>query len=298
MRDALPARRGARVTMRGLALLAAAMPAVTSAQQQPSAGATDELTQALLRFTFRHEGGNARLVPGRVPDDLAPNFYAPPGTRVLGTIVAGSTAVVLALTETPADSLRAVYARALEPRGWKPWEAWGRGGFVGGLAEAPLMFCRDGANLHISYRRRPMPPHDLQLEYRESPGPCQDRPMGERVEFVRMGEPRFPTLRSPEPPPGRPLQSCYSRSRPRRGGAASIGTLVSTDLQARELLEHYGRQLEASGWSPPNPGATPSTASRTWTQRDSTGVSQVVTLEVTEGTPGSGCYDVRMNVTR
>jgi len=296
MRGAPTSRGTARVVFSGLALRAGALPISGLAQQPPLPA--DELTQAILRYAFRQEGGNARVVPGRVPDDLAPNFYAPPGTRVLGTIVAGSSAVVLAATQLPSDSLRAEYARVLEPRGWKPWEPWGRGGFVASIADAPLVFCREDVSLHIMHRRRPAPPHDLQLEYREGGAMCE-RPFAERAEFMRIEQPRFPTLRSPEPPPGRPTQRCYSRGSARRGsGSIGTGTTVSTDLPPAELLQYYARQLEAAGWSPPGRGVSPPMVGGTWTRTDSAGVSQVVTLEVTERAPGSGCYEVQMNVSR
>jgi hypothetical protein len=278
-----------------LALLAAAPPAVTRAQQPATA---DELNQAVVRFAFRYEGGNARLVAGRVPDDLAPNFYAAPGTRVLGTIVGGSSAVVLATTTASADSLREQYRRALGPRGWKPWDAPTQGGFVGSMAESPLVFCREGSHLHITYRRRATPPHDLQLEYREGAGMCADHRSARRAQFVTTSDPQFPTLRTPEPPPGRPSHRCFSLSSEPFSGSMGTGTTVSTDLQPAELLQHFGRQLEASGWSPPGPSGSRATVSGTWTKRDSSEVAQIVTVDVTERVAGSGCYDVRMKLAR
>jgi hypothetical protein len=294
MQAALKMRRAARTVVRICAALA--VTPTFGIAQQPAA-ASDELNQAVLRYTFRYQGGYVRLVPGAVPDDLAPNFYAPAGTRVLGTVILNSGAVVLAATTASADSVRAEYERALAPRGWKTWEARGRarGGFVGGLSERPLVLCHDRAALHITHRRRATPPHDLQLEYREGSGMC-DEPVGPAsARVVAMDEPRFPTLQSPEPPPGRPTQSCYSRVGRRGGSSMGTGTVVSTDLPPAELLRHYGRQLEAEGWSPPGRSGAPVAASATWIRVDSTGVSQL-TLEVTEGTRRSGCYDVRMQI--
>lgn len=291
MRGAPTLRRAAGVIVRTCAVIVTV--SSPGAAQRPAP--TDELNQAILRYAFRYQGGNVRLVPGAVPDDLAPNFYVPAGTRVLGTVVSTSGAVVLAATNASADSLRAEYARALEPRGWKAWETRGRarGGFVGSVSEGPLLFCHERAQLQITHRRRATPPHDLELEYREGGGMC-DEPMGPRSpQFVAIDEPRFPTLRSPEPPPGRPTSTCFARSGRQGGSGMSTGTIVSTDLPAAELLQHYGRQLEASGWSPPGRAGSPAAASATWIRTDSTGISQV-TLEVTERTPGSGCYDVQM----
>jgi hypothetical protein len=303
MRAASTMRNAVTVIVRACAALA--VMATLGVAQQPAA-TSDELNQAILRYAFRYQGGFVRLIPGAVPDDLAPNFYAPGGTRVLGTVILNSGAVVLATTNASADSVRAEYARALAPRGWKMWEARSRerggfverGGFIGGRSERPMVFCHDRAELHIAHRRRAAPPHDLQLEYREATGMC-DEPMGPpSVRYVPMDEPRFPTLESPEPPPGRPTQRCFSQMGRRGGGGlSSLGTTVSTDLSPTELLRHYGRQLEASGWTSPGRAATPAVASGMWTRTDSARVSQVI-LEVAERTPGSGCYDVQMKVTR
>jgi hypothetical protein len=288
--------RGSVAVTIGACALIVSMP--MAAVAQPPAGANDELIQAILRYTFHYRGGNVRLVPGGVPDDLAPNFHAPPGTRVLGTVVWTSGALVLATTPGSADSIRVEYTRALAPRAWKPWESLGqaRGGFVGSTSERPFVLCHERAQLQIAHRRRATPPHDLALEYTEGGGMC-DRPSGPpSPRYVAMDEPRFPTLRSPDPPPARPTQTCYPRTGRRSASAMSTGTVVSTDLRAAELLRHYGGQLEAAGWSAPGRSGTSEAASATWARTDSTGVSQV-TLDVIETTGGSGCYEVQMRIT-
>src|SRR5918911_2671417 len=89
-------------------LFGGALPPAGGAQQ--ATGESDELTQAVLRFAFRYEGGQVRVVRGEVPEDLRAQFYAPPGTRVLGTVVRNSGALVVATTTTPPESLRALYA--------------------------------------------------------------------------------------------------------------------------------------------------------------------------------------------
>jgi hypothetical protein len=265
--------------------------------QQPAAPPNDELTQAILRYALGYRGGYVRVVSGAVPDDLAPNFYAPPGTRVLGTVVLTSGAVVLATTTASADSLRAQYARALAPRGWKPWETRvaRAGGFVDAANERPLVLCHERAELQIVHRRRATPAHDLQLEYRDGGWMC-DQPTDPRsARFASMEGPPFPTLQSPEPPPSRPTQACFPRMSRRGGSGASTGTVVSSDFPPTELLRYYGRQLEASGWTPPGQRGAPARASGTWTRTDSTGVVQV-TIEVTEPTTATGCYEVQMRL--
>jgi hypothetical protein len=108
------------VFLAACALHVAQPPRPASAQERGVA--PDELTQAILRYVFRYDGGNVRLLEGRIPDDLAPNFYVPPGTRVLGSVVMGSGVLVLAKSGAPPESLRAEYTHALGPRGWTPLE--------------------------------------------------------------------------------------------------------------------------------------------------------------------------------
>jgi hypothetical protein len=257
--------------------------------QQPSV-APDEITQAILRYAFRHDGRNIRLLEGRVPDDLGPNFYAPSGTRVLGSVVMGSGVLVLATTSAPPESLHAVYTRALGPHGWKPLEMMRRGGFVEAPVDLPLILCRDGASLHIQHVRRTAA-NDLFLHYRDGAGACQQpRPPA----FREMPEPPFPTLYAP-PGMGRgSSMRCFPQASGRRG-ATSTMTTVTGEMSADELLRHYAKQVESEGWRPAA-GSGRSVATGAWTRGDSAGTTELK-LQVREtGTPGVRCYQVEMTV--
>jgi hypothetical protein len=279
-----------------MVLLGGALPPAGLAQQ--ATGESDDLTQAILRFAFRYEGGHVRVVRGEVPEDLRAQFYAPPGTRVLGTVVRNSGALVLATTNTPPESLRVLYTRALEPKGWRPSEVMRQGGFVSSAAEVPIILCRQDAQLMVTSDRRASGAHDLYLDYREAFGPCAEE--GRAVATVSSSaafvvgraEPRFPTLYSP-PPPADVTTACYGRMSPRFRGSMGTGAMVPTTMSADELLAHYARQLEATGWKAPVGAPGRSVATGTWVRTDSTGTSQV-TLEV-RGTSGP-CYDVQMRL--
>ena len=268
----------------------AQLPGSASAQQ--ASVAPDELTQAVLRYAFRYDGGNVRLLEGRVPDDLGPNFYAPPGTRVLGSVVMGSGVLVLAKSTAPPESLRAMYTRALGPRGWKPFDMMRRGGFVDASAEQPIIFCREGAQLHIQQLRRIAASNDLFLHYRDGSGPCEQPPRA--VAFRSVSEPPFPTLYGP-PSPGRESTArCFSRMSGSRSSTAT-STVLATDMTADEILRHYAGQLESGGWRP-SAGSGRPLATGTWTRADSTGATDVK-LQVREtGTPGLRCHHVDMTV--
>jgi hypothetical protein len=256
--------------------------------QQPTA-APDELTQAILRYAFRFDGGNARLLDGRVPDDLAPHFYVPPGTRVLGSVVIGSGVVVLARSSTPPESLRTLYTRALGPRGWKAFDMMGRGGFAPNPANVPLILCREGAQLQVQHSRRSTGLDDLFLNYRDGAGPCEEP---QRPVFREMREPSFPTLYAPPGPAEGSSTRCFSRG---PGPQSSTQTRTS-GTSAQEVLRHYGSQLESAGWRPAL-GDRGSLAAGAWTRTDGTGTTELK-LQVREmAASGPRCYDVQMTVT-
>jgi hypothetical protein len=276
-----------------VAALAACMlhsTATLPAAQQPTSP-SDELTAAILRYSFRYEGGNARVLQARVPDDLAPNLYVPRGTKVLGSVVTGSAVLVLATTTAPPESLRAEYARALAPRGWQPFEGMRRGGFIDNPAHVPLIFCRDGAQLHIVHSRRASGSSDLYLHYRESPGPC-DQPRA--VAFRGMSEPNFPTLYAPSGTPNDSRMRCHALTGGRRGSTGT-STMVPATMAADEVLRHYSRQIEADGWRPAA-GRDGTVATGAWTRPDSNGTRELL-LHVREvGPSGARCFEVEMRV--
>lgn len=292
----------------GGCLLSIAQPCAVARAQQVT-DASPELISAILRHTYRYEGGNVRVLNGRVPDDLA-TFYVPPGTRVLGTVVAGSSVRVFATSTSPLDSLRELYARALAPGGWRAF-SWGtRGGFVDARRDMPILFCRDGAQLQI--QRQPgaaASMHDLVLDYRDGMGPCSQSAgtvvgtatgvatatassvQGSMLEPAR---PRFPTLYSPDAGSASATSRCFPRGG-QYGGQMSTGTVISSTSTAAELLRHYAGQLEAAGWRTATSGGRQA-AIGTWTLADTSGTRQV-TLQVTESSrTAAGCFDVQMRM--
>jgi hypothetical protein len=265
-------------------------PVGSSSAQAPDSG-RDELTEAILRYTFRYDGGNVRLLRGRIPDDLEPNFYVPAGTRVLGSAVTASSVVVIATSAIAPESLRAEYTRVLGGRGWKPLGSMQRGGFVEVTPHIPLMLCRDGAHLQITSSRRTSSSSDLVLHYRDGTGPCE--PL-RAVTIREMSEPEFPTLFAP-PAPDELRTRCRSRPLGRRGSMGTQ-TSVAAAMSAEEVLRHYAPQIETQGWRPRATSGL-AMAAGTWTRTDSTGTNELK-LEVREkaATPGVRCYDVEMNV--
>lgn len=291
----------------GACLMSIAQPPAMARAQQATDGSS-ELMAAILRHTYRYEGGNVRLLNGRVPEDLAA-FYVPPGTRVLGTVVAGSSVRVFATSTSPPDSLRELYARALASAGWTPFSRGNSGGFVDPRRDMPIIFCRDGAQLQIHHQRGAVGAQDLVLDYRDGMGPCA-RPtaigtasgtaMATAATSVQgfIPEPptaRFPTLYSPDDASPSATTRCVPRGGQYGGMMRSTGTVISTSSTAADLLRHYAGQLEATGWRTPAAGGR-QVAIGTWTLADTSGARQL-TLQVTESTrTATGCFDVQMRM--
>jgi hypothetical protein len=281
-----PVMAGACFTASALRVLA--LPSLASAQQ---AGAADELTEAILRYTFRYDGGNVRLVQGSVPDDLKPNLYLPSGTRVLGSVVTGSSVLVLATSTAPPESLRTEYVRALAPRGWKAFEPMRQGGFVDSGADRPLIFCRENAQLEVVHSRRSSASIDLYLRYRDGWGPCEH---SRSAAFRAISEPELPTLHSPPGALGESRIRCSGRAPGRRSGMAT-STMILASMTAEEVLRHYARQVESEGWRPAA-ASGPAIATGRWMRADTTGTTEL-TLQVRElAPPGVRCYEVEMRV--
>lgn len=311
----MPRRRGCLVTRAMLVRASLALVALASSEvsAQRPVDASPELIDAILRHAYRFEGGNVRVVNGRAPEDIA-NFYVPPGTRVLGSVVYGSSVRVFATTRSPVDSLRDLYTRALAPSGWRPF-SWGanRGGFVDARRDTPIIFCRDGAQLQIQRQSGTTGVHDLILDYRDGMGPC-DRmagmgtasgwasatattvrsSSGALVEGPFADGPRFPTLHSPEEASASGRARCYAAGGPGRGSMGT-GTMIVATMTAAELLRHYAKQLEAGGWRA-SPSAGREAAVGTWTLADTSGVKDL-TLQVVESSrTARGCFDVQMRM--
>ena len=62
------------------------------------------------------------------------------------------------------------------------------------------------------------------------------------------------------------------------GSRQNTETQLVVDMPPADLLQHYAQQLEKEGWSPMQ-GEFP-VVTRTWSRRDSTGVTELATLTI------------------
>ena len=102
----------------------------------------------------------------------------------------------------------------------------------------------------------------------------------------------LPTLYNPSNSnDGRLTAACSSSTQ--YGGNGS-GTTLTTAMTGTALLDHYGKQLQDSGWHAPR--TTNSVVGRMWTKADSTGAPLELSLTVTTSARDSTCQEISMQV--
>jgi len=248
--------------------------------------------------TMRMMGGGSRprLLVATLPSGLAQRLWIPPGSTILGGIE--SSAFGLAIIHSPMseDSLNAAYARE-EPRmGWTlpvvrtatPMMGFvqapttvsvGDGVMLGG------MFCSGGTTLTISVT--PLDPLTREIRATAmsvSDQRCQTAPAPRPLPFNR---PQYPTLVN-QPGSGNGYVACSSWNSTGGGGS----TRLQTNMNADDVLRHYGKQLVDSGWT----AGSLETVARSWSHRDSTGTLTELTLTARLTPAAPGCIEVQMEV--
>ena len=253
-----------------------------------------ELVEALLRpyYGFYPASGSAFVV-GHVPASLAPYFFVPPGSRVLGGIETPSTTIVVLSTSMSTEELRAAYRREQLRLGWAPASAAGyRGwGFVpapGASPDGGLVFCHIGQSLQIMPYQSPSQPLVVTATVQNYGSQCSSQ--------VRMMTPssvmELPVLMNPQDAAMND-RVCLGSNNTFAGGNGT-GERLQTNLSPTQLLDHFSRQLADSGWSasPPVAGVR-----RVWTRPDTGGMSRELTLTITP-LSSAGCQDLSLQVRR
>lgn len=253
-----------------------------------------DLVEALLRpyYGFYPASGSTFVV-GHVPASLAPYFFVPPGSRVLGGIESPSTTIVVLSTSMSAEELRTAYRREQLRLGWTPAPATGyRGwGFVpapGASQDGGLVFCHIGQSLQITPFQSPSQPLTVTATVQNYGSQCSAQ--------ARMMTPstvmELPVLLNPE---GAAMNDriCLGSTTAFSGGNGS-GERLQTTLSPTQLLDHFSRQLADSGWSasPPVAGVR-----RVWTRPDTGSASRELTLTITP-LSSAGCQDLSLQIRR
>jgi hypothetical protein len=144
------------------------------------------------------------------------------------------------------------------------------------------------ARLDVSAARRRGVSTDVTLRISAEPtyGLChpQQLPAG----FVR---PPYPTLYNPVgATESRMTGDCSTNGFSGMGNA----TTLRTDMSPDSLLDHYGRQLQDSGWKSTNDAKI--IVGRSWTRPDSTGSPMELSLTVATSMRAGACREVNLQV--
>jgi len=257
-----------------------------------------DLVEALLRPYYGSvSAGGSGFVIGRVPADLVPYLYVPPGARVLGGVETSSRTVVVLSVTAPLDELRSAYRREQLRLGWTspvaPSQGWG---FVQAPGTGPdinsLVFCHIGQSLQIVPYSAPSSggPLVVTATVENYGSSCQSR-----VRFVPSTTfaTDLPVIFNPD---GAAMNSraCYPPNVSASGVNAS-GERLETKLSPVQLLAHFSRQLSDSGWTAAS--SSGAAVKGVWTRPDTGELTRELTLTITPS-PAAGCQDLLLQVRR
>jgi hypothetical protein len=292
--------RSTHVFAAAIGAIALGSPVSALRSQEPRRLATPDSVPLELAAALVSAGGFAtepQILVGSMPEWIANRIYVPSAARVLGSAFLGTTVVAVVSLPAASDSVLIDFKRELLQRGWKtppPPPTYGGGGF---RPAAPLatdasltrmILCNDQQTLTASAARRRGTTTDVTFRVigNGTYSPCHPPQMP-------MAVPRspFPTLFNPtNAVDARMNGDCSSMLM----GSMGTGTTLRTSMTAESLLDHYGRQLQDSGWTAA--GERASFVSRSWTRPDSSGapVETVITISTPARDPG--CRELNLQV--
>src|SRR5579863_9912745 len=254
----------------------------------PAPSAADEallaLAQRLLAPRYPHMPApehDPTLLVGRLPDASLLEVPLPPGSRVVGSLVADdSITIVLDCDQPDMMALLDFYRERMAAQGWQVPEMRHppHGGFTSGGGGVPLPYihmCRGDrlADLQVTVLAREGQPTDLRLELRHYADPRHSpcAPQNQRPHFMPNVLPML------LPPTGAQQHSEGGNA----GNAhASSTATVQTDLDPAALVAHFDQQLEKGGWMRADGGTAGLAGWSTWTLRDTEGQTWRGTLLV------------------
>lgn len=219
--------------------------------------ATPDEAAIVRALAERLLGQEVRLVPGATPDGLPLDLPAPPGGRLLGSVVRPGTPfwpatdarehveVVLEAPDEPSAVL-AFYADSFARQGFTVAPVFGRQGQSGflpspGWVQSPL-YCRseEGPGVSIAVFRDQGRPSDVRVRFEGPPfPPCAGSGPGVLPPPAEVVE--LPLL---VPAPDAQVQPGSSGA-----GARGMEALVKTAISAAALETFYAAQLEVAGWT-------------------------------------------------
>ena len=276
---------------------ALAMPPSARAQEPRRLITADSIPRELAAALIAAGGfGNdPQILVGSMPEWVNNRLSIPNGARVLGSAFLGTTVVAVVTMPAASDSLLVQVRNDLLRHGWTnppPTPSYG-GGFrpapVGMMPDGALtrvMLCNDQQTL-TAYAARQRGTATT-ITYRVTTGG-----------YSLCHPPQLPTsaMRSPMPTLYNPPTASDARMSgdcTNNYGGSGTGTTLRTSMSAEALLDHYGRQMQDSGWT-----AGPDKASvigRTWSRTDSTGTPIETVITVATPARDAGCRELNLQV--
>ncbi len=272
-----------------------ALTATSLAAQQPTADATRALAIAFARATNPVDSTSTVDVVDAVPADYQSLIHLPADARVVATVTTGRGATVLATSPQPTDTVLQQIAREYGRAGWAgvstitlPQTASPMlGGFRPSPSAVPRQFCQSGTEVLPVVNRAGDGLTLVQLRIIRGSVPCSRVPATRPT--TASAQPRLPLPLLRDPQDATMRAECFLI-----GSSQRTQTQLSTAMEPAALLDHYGKQLDAQGWT-----RMPETAAvrGNWSRRDSTGVLEVATLSIATRPTAAGCRDAQIEVT-
>jgi hypothetical protein len=282
------------------ATIACAAPVAAAHAQEPRRLATPDSVSLELAAALAASGGfsaEPQILVGAMPEWITNRLYVPSGARVLGSAFLGTTVVGVVTMPAASDTVLAEFKRELLSRGWTlppPPPNYGGGGFRPAAAStvdgplARLTLCSEQQTLTASAARRRGTVTNVTFRVTGNGTysvchPPQFQPV--------MARSPYPTLfNPPNAADARMTGDCSSTLM----GSTGTNTTLRTAMTAESLLDHYGRQLQDSGWTAA--GGQASIVGRSWTRPDTSGGS--IETVITVATPGRdpGCRELNLQV--
>ncbi|CAN5210468.1 hypothetical protein BH09GEM1_BH09GEM1_14040 [soil metagenome] len=280
-----------------LTLIALLLPATPSTAQRPETAPLrqPESVPFELAAALTSAGGmtgEPQILVGGVPGWVADRIVVPPHARILGSAFYGTTVVAILTMPAGDDSTMVGYKQELMKRGWlnpPPQPNYG-GGFRPALMSAAsssnIALCGDRQSLFARLTRRGGSASNLTVRIGPAIQGSNCLPMQ-----LPAGYPRqfmLPVVYHPEGVmDARSGTDCARQNEVNRTSA-----VVRSELSADALLDHYGRQLQDSGWVAGTKRT--SMTGRTFTRPDSAGTPMEITLTVSSGE--TGCRELNMTL--
>jgi hypothetical protein len=257
-------------------------------ETSPPETASRELLAGVLAIFDRFGGsaGKPQVQIGELPNPIRNQIPDFPGTHVVGAVTLPFGTVVVLKAPMSADSLRRVVEGSLQAKGFQKGRSMSRG-FVAS-ADRRSTWCSNGAAVLVSTEARDggISVADIIVSAIDVSGGCERRLGGESP----FGD--LPTLYDPEGASN--TQKCFTAFRGSSGNGTS--NALAFNGEPSKLLDHYGKQLQDSGWARTDSTRAGARITRTWMKHSPGGDPQYLMLSVTVPVNAPNCRIVDLKI--